>query len=167
MTSIQGFRSFLATLVLLLAGGVAEAAPEGGFYISVEGASAGAQQAGAVLVIRTIGCHEPSKANVRVYAEGIVGDKRMSLLLRPRQTSKGVFVVERTWPDEGVWVLAVSANYRGHESAVLVPLEGEGSPGETFATRGEARTIGKGEVEAALQTLVAGHPRSIRTASGS
>jgi hypothetical protein len=107
-------------LGLALAATVVTVALAGGFYLSVE-RPAGADPAfqHAALVVRTLGCKDPSQAKLTVRAEGIVDGQRRSQPLALRSVSQGVFAVDRAWPAEGTWVVAITATYNGVTREVL------------------------------------------------
>ncbi len=100
----------------------------GGFFISVEAPASVSDPdlKDAVLVVRPYGCHVPTDAALTVTAEGLVNGKRQSLPVKIRPMSTGVFAIDRQWPSEGTWVLAITGEYRGITSSALVKLGANG-----------------------------------------
>ncbi|MCI0420840.1 MAG: hypothetical protein L0387_26055 [Acidobacteria bacterium] len=134
----------------------------GGFYLSVEKpASSGDSQAkNAAFLVRTSGCHHPENASVSATAEGLVKGQRQSVKLQLKPTSKGVYAIERQWPAEGVWLVAVRGSYLGGYSSVLVELGRNGALniekdalGKELNSKTLARQLTADDIEASLQEL--------------
>jgi hypothetical protein len=100
----------------------------GGFQLSVEtpAASGDPQLKDAALVVRTFGCMKPADARLSATAEGIVNGKRQSLPLELKDVGTGVYTIKQEWPSEGSWVLAVTGDYNGMTSSLLVELAPNG-----------------------------------------
>jgi len=103
------------------------AATIGGFELRVEVPRAGTAYSEAVVLVQTYGCAQPSKAKVEGTAEGIVNGVRRSMPLALKQVAEGIYAVERQWPAEGTWVLALTGAYRGQDSSLLLALEADGT----------------------------------------
>ena len=142
-------------------------AAAGGFVLSVEKpkASSDPQMKEAVLLVRTLGCNEPSEAKVSAVAEGLVDGKRTSRPLQLREIDKGVYAVDRQWPSKGNWVLTITGHYNGHTSGVLVELGSDGavitkagnSGKVVVPVRHERRAFTEQEIETALATVEQAH----------
>jgi hypothetical protein len=138
----------------------------GGFAVSVEQpkASSDPLMKDAVLVVRTLGCNEPSEARLSAVAEGLVDGKRDSRTLLLREVDKGVYAVHRQWPSKGSWVLAITGLYNGHTSSALVELGANGSVITTTGNSGRAvlpvrherRLFTEEEIELALASVARG-----------
>lgn len=110
----------LAALFVLVTSLAATAA--GDFGLMVERATGSARDTGAAFLVRPYGCHEPKAARLSATIEGLVDGRRQSQPIRLRNVSEGVYAVDRSWPAEGAWVLAITGTYRGATRGVLVPL---------------------------------------------
>lgn len=139
----------LAVLPALLA------ASFGGFALRVEKPAATSE---ALLVVRTFGCAHPENARVTGTAEGFVDGQRRSVPLRFERQATGVYAVERHWPAEGRWVLAITGAYQGMTSSVLVTPGSDGS----LSVRKDAQvqtihgSLSAAQIEHALQVTTAG-----------
>ncbi|MBI3950696.1 MAG: hypothetical protein HY314_09610 [Acidobacteria bacterium] len=132
----------------------------GGFQITVETpSSTDPELKGAVLVVRTFGCYQPTDAALSGTAEGLVNGRRQSMPIQLTPTSKGIYAIKQQWPAQGVWVLAITGTYRGLTSSALVEL---GPNGKVQAATGKgsglpvqivSRKLSAGEIEAALKNL--------------
>ncbi len=143
---------------VLLAVVLMAAAMPGGFALRVE--RPGAAHGDAVALVRADGCHQPSKAKVSGTAEGLVRGERRSVPLKLKAVAAGVYTVERQWPAEGAWVLAVTGTYRGLVSSVLIEVGPGGKAtfkkdGEALRVRTLPRALTNADVEYALQKLTA------------
>lgn len=100
----------------------------GGFQLSVEvPESASAHKLkDAVLFVRTFGCHVPTDATVSASAEGVVNGQRRTLPLEVAYDSTGVYAIKQQWPSEGTWVLAITGEYGGLTSTLLIDLGANG-----------------------------------------
>jgi hypothetical protein len=84
----------------------------GGFWITFGNpeASPEAKSKNAALIVKPTGCHNPQQALVTGTAEGLVNGKRQSIALKLIPLSDpGTYVVQKTWPSEGTWVLSFTA----------------------------------------------------------
>jgi hypothetical protein len=77
---------------------------------------------GAVFVVRTDGC-DRSKAVIAGTAEGVVNGGRRSvpLVLSPAPMP-GVYTINRTWPEDGVWVANLVGNCQTLKAGAIVPI---------------------------------------------
>ena len=144
---------------------LAPAALAGGFQLSVEtpDASTAAQPKGAVLIVRTFGCHTPADAAITATAEGLVNGKRQSMNLELTPAATGVYAIRKQWASEGAWVVTVSGAYNGMTSSLLVELGPNGSvrPGTKITegqlkgkyARAERRKFTDKEIDSTLQAL--------------
>jgi hypothetical protein len=122
-------RSVSVVVAALIVFGCVARGLAGGFQLSVEtpsGAAAG-QLKGAVLLVRTFGCHTPADAKVSATAEGVVNGERRSLPLEVAYDSTGVYALKRQWPSEGSWVLAITGEYNSFTSTLIVDLGPNGN----------------------------------------
>jgi hypothetical protein len=140
----------------------------GGFQLSVEPASTSDPQLkGAVLLVRTFGCHQPDNATLSATAEGIVNGRRQSMPIQLIPTSKGVYAIKQQWPSQGVWVLAITGTYNGMTSSALVELGPNGkvqATGKDLSVRIISRKLNAEEIETALKTLAARASQNTRAA---
>jgi hypothetical protein len=150
-------------LALLLT--FASSALAGGFQLSVEtpAASNDPQFKDAALVVRTFGCMRPADAKLSVTAEGLVNGKRQSLPLELKDVGTGVYTIRQQWPSEGSWVIAISGDYNGMTSSLLVELAPggkvyadtrmvEGSRKGTHV-RGSQKKWASADIESALKAM--------------
>jgi hypothetical protein len=99
----------------------------GGFQLAVEAPHAGSTSVkDAALIVRTFGCGQPADANVAVTAEGIVDNRRQSMPIDLKADAKGVYSIQRQWPQEGKWMLVLTGTYNGMTSTVFVELDQTG-----------------------------------------
>ena len=117
-------RSVTVVVAALVIFGSVATALAGGFQLSVEVPTAADthQLKDAVLFVRTYGCHTPTDAVVSATAEGVVNGERRSLPLEVVYDSKGVYAIKQQWPSEGSWVLAITGEYSGLTSTLIVDL---------------------------------------------
>jgi hypothetical protein len=97
---------------LVLAG--APAARAGGFHVSLElpASQTDARLKDAILIVRPGGCIDPTQAVLRVTAEGLVNGRRKSIPVKLTPAGPGVYGVNRQWPTEGTWILAIAGEAR-------------------------------------------------------
>jgi hypothetical protein len=78
----------------------------------------------AQFVFRINGCGDFSKAQVAATAEGIVGNARRSVTLRPAssQTQPGVYAIGDQWGTDGTWVVAITASCLGATAGAIVQV---------------------------------------------
>src|SRR5690554_4772052 len=91
----------------------------GGFQISVEPGP----DINSALIVKTFGCYTPSDAELTGTAEGIIRGERKTVGLNFKHSKKGIFTVAKQWPDEGVWVITIKAQYRGLISNAIVEVD--------------------------------------------
>jgi hypothetical protein len=145
------------TLIVVLAWGTTALA--GGFQLEVQAPPQSDPELKNVsMVVRTYGCHQPSDANVTATAEGLVAGKRQSLKLDLVATSKGVYAINKQWPSEGHWVVAITGSYLGRTSSALVRIGPDGKIQAGDAKKDKpvqivARKLSAEEIDAALQSL--------------
>jgi hypothetical protein len=148
----------------------------GDFWVDVESAhSSRPGTAGQnVLVVRPAGCHEPENAAISATAEGLVKGQRKSVPLKLTAISPGVYEINRQWPSDGVWVIAINAEYRGLPRAALVRLGSGGSIPATLASQdGSARDLVQSfrrklagdDIESSLQALASRPGEHLRARS--
>jgi hypothetical protein len=143
----------------------ASIAVAGDFWVNVEAAhsSRSGLSSQTVLVVRPGGCHEPENAVITATAEGLVNGQRKSLPLELTAISPGVYEINRQWPSEGAWVVAISAEYRGLPRAALVRLGPGGNIPATLAVSQDGhaqnsvqsfrRRLAGDDIDSALQAL--------------
>ncbi len=131
----------------------------GGFWLEVGNPKAASDPKAreAVLVVRPIGCGEPTKARISGTAEGLVNGRRQSVPLRMVPLSQpALYAVHRTWPQEGVWMLALTGSYDGHFTSALAPMGPEGLDRKAVKLVGRKPTAA--EIDDGLRALAAGSP---------
>jgi hypothetical protein len=117
----------MASLAVLLALAGTASVFAGGFQLAVEAPHSGSTSVkDAALIVRTFGCGQPADANVTVTAEGIIGNQRQSLAVDLKADAKGVYSIQRQWPQEGKWMLVLTGTYNGMTSTVFVELDQKG-----------------------------------------
>lgn len=148
---------------IALAALVVASAWAGGFWVETGLPSAEAAAAGIAANIRPMGCHKPANATFRGEARGIVDGKHQTVSLQFVRTSDGLAQIQRNWPEKGVWVLAVTASYRGATHGLLMETKpdnpariADGAPQQQAR-----RAFTSGEIESALQDL-ASRAQSLR-----
>jgi hypothetical protein len=118
----------LAALSVLCLSGIASAF--GGFGVSVTLPKAGdTGTKGAVLIVQPIGCHGPG-ASVSARAVGVVEGKRRSipLALVPVSGQTDTYMLKKTWPSQGPWVIVFLAKRDGLNAESLVQIGRDGLP---------------------------------------
>ncbi len=84
----------------------------GGLFLKISDA-AGTPEAKAkhaVLVTQVTACSSPEKTTVTGAAEGIVDGMRKTIPLEVMALNRpGSFAVAKQWPDEGTWVVKMTA----------------------------------------------------------
>lgn len=104
----------------------ASPAAAGGYWISLQ-TTKPASQDQAVIVVKSMGCHQPQDANISAEATGLVNGARKTMKLKMDQTSPGVYQIAKQWPSDGAWVLTITGQYNGLTSTALVRLGAGGS----------------------------------------
>ncbi len=107
---------------------------------------------GAVMVARPEGCAEPAKARFEGTAEGLVNGARRSVPLRllPLETP-GVVAVLQEWPNEGIWVVKLTATCQASKAGAVVPFDQKRFLRES--SKFFSRAASDAEVEASLKAL--------------
>src|SRR5262245_20919800 len=78
-------------------------------------------------LVRTANCGMPASMSVTATAEGKVNGQRKSLPLKLTSTKeKGVYQLQRTWPEQGEWLVRLQLG-GAHRTVTLA----------TFASNGE------------------------------
>jgi hypothetical protein len=131
----------------------------GGFQLEIQAPTSNdGEMKGAVLLIRTYGCHQPWDADVSATAEGVVNGKRQSVKVELTRTSQGVYAIKQQWPSKGAWVVAITGQYNGITSSALVEMGPNGTVRITKENRVSSRIVQRKitteEVESALKGLV-------------
>jgi hypothetical protein len=121
-------RSISIVLATLVTFGCVATTFAGGFQLSAEvPESASAHKLkDAVLFVRTYGCHQPADAAVSAAAEGVVNGERRSLPIELVYDSTGVYGIKQQWPSEGSWILAITGEYNGMTSTLIIDLGANG-----------------------------------------
>ena len=121
-------RSTSVVLATLMIFGFVATTFAGGFQLSVEvpSATSAHKSKDAVLFVGTYGCHKPTDATISAAAEGVVNGERRSLPLELVYESTGVYAVKQQWPSEGSWILAITGEYNGMTSTLIVDLAAKG-----------------------------------------
>ena len=123
MSSIY-VRILTAASILL----VARPALAGEFTIQIANSVAAQsyQMKKSAFVFRTDGCVAPDKPEVAAKAEGQVGGTRRSLSLKVTAApTPGVYGVFREWPEEGVWIVNLTARCGQATAGALVATDGK------------------------------------------
>ena len=119
---IAGRFAYLFFASLLIPGSF-QSVYAGGFQLAVEAPASGYTHVkGAVLLVRTYGCHTPADANVTATAEGIVNGRRISVPLELKADETGVYALTQQWQSEGTWILSFTGTYGGRTATVFVDL---------------------------------------------
>ena len=126
----------------------------GGFMVAVSEPDGSAPE-GTVALVRPLGCHQPSDAVFTATAEGISKGQRRSLALETVRTADGSLAIRPIWPEDGAWVVAVSATYRNQTRSVLLRIDP--ASGKPMLGAGEARKLSRTptetDIKAALSSL--------------
>ncbi len=143
-----------AVLVVALIGLMGGALWGGGFLVVAETPGEQAPE-GTVAVVRPLGCHRPAEASFAARAEGWVEGQRQTIRLDQQRIEGGALAIQRQWPDRGIWVLAVEANYNGFTRSLLINLDPQtrepmlNGP----ATRKLSRSLTEIDIRGALDSL--------------
>ena len=134
----------------------------GGFHLSLEKPikESSLQTKDAVLLVRLYGCHQPEDALVSATAEGLVKSRRQTINLKLHPVSKGLFAIQRQWPKEGAWLVAVRSTYLGAHRAALLELAPDGTvklgdqaPGKVPQVKNLFRELLADDIDKGLQDL--------------
>jgi hypothetical protein len=94
-------------IALALFVSLAPAAFAGGIHARIEGPGHD-----GLYAVRTYSCDKDAKLDPYAIAEGMVGGKRRSVLIRLEPTTRhGVYLFPRTWPQEGRWMIRLSLGH--------------------------------------------------------
>ncbi len=115
---------------------------------------------GAYLLVHTFHHDRTISLSVQGRAEGMVNGQRKSIALTFEPTSReGVLAVRRTWPEDGNWVLVITAGPNEGGATALVSVAGDGEVrGIKVPTRAQdgytvPRTVTPNDVDDALRQL--------------
>jgi hypothetical protein len=138
------------TASMVLAFGLPATAEEFAIQIANPVAAQSYQMKRSAFVFRTSGCVAPAKPEVTAVAEGRVLGNRRSLPLKvvPASTP-GVYGVFREWPEEGVWIVNLTARCSSATAGVLVATDGKTFIREASVFLSHKAT--EPEIEAALK----------------
>jgi hypothetical protein len=78
----------------------------------------------AGLAVRLENCTDLSKSSLNGSAEGLVDGERTSVPLRMIVASPGVYAVNESWPQGGVWVVKLAATCGNAKTGAIVPFRG-------------------------------------------
>lgn len=106
----------------------------------------------ALFAVRLEECPDPSKARISATAEGAVNGARSSAaaLVEPAGQA-GVYLVSRNWPNEGAWVVSLSATCGGAKAGAIVPIGPQGFLRDSIESF--SRAPDPAEVDSALRNL--------------
>jgi len=108
-------------------------------------------------VVRVDGCPEPTKADIKATAEGLVNGVRKSIPLTLATTiAPGVQSVLRSWGD-GVWVVNLVATYENLKAGAVVPVVGD-----TFV-RDSSKFYSRPATAAEVDEVLKAHAINVRT----
>ena len=145
-------RASQLTLAFALAAGCTGLAIAGSFTLVV-GAPVAAQDfraKNASFVVRADSCEAVEKVEVKASAEGLVNGARRSIPLNLGVLPKpGIFSVSKQWPDEGTWVVSLSAKCQNETAGAIVPIGPKGFIRES--TKSLAHAPAEAEITAALK----------------
>ncbi len=79
----------------------------------------------AVVTFKPVGCQEPEKAAVSGVAIGSRGGRRQEIPLKITPLSvPGMYAITQQWPDDGNWVLQITARSNGRITGASIPAAG-------------------------------------------
>ena len=124
----------------------------GGFWLQLGNpeASAEARQAGAVVTIKAVGCHDPATAQVTATAIGMVDGRRQTIALKlTKLPETGMFALTQQWPKEGRWVIELVGRNSEQFTNTLVAA----GPGgvDRYHARSDMKQFAERDVAAMLQ----------------
>jgi hypothetical protein len=108
----------------------------------------------ASLAVRLANCADLPKARLNAVAEGLVDGMRKSVALRVVSGAPGVYAVAHDWPNDGTWVVNLTATCGDAKAGAVVPFRGSAFLRES--TRFFPRFATAGEVELSLKELAGG-----------
>ena len=80
----------------------------------------------SAFVFRTTGCTASSRPEVTATAEGLISAKRRTLPLKVTAApTSGVYGVFREWPEEGLWIVNITAHCATATAGALVATNGK------------------------------------------
>ncbi|MBL8230140.1 MAG: hypothetical protein JNL98_16750 [Bryobacterales bacterium] len=130
---------FAASAMLLQAGG--------GFWLELGNPVASKDPAAknAAVLVRAIGCGEPTQAGITATAEGIVNGERKTIPAKlVALGERGLYAVERSWPKEGKWLLHIRGSYMGRDTSTVAHVLANGEvkrPGKLLQNHVSASEI--------------------------
>ena len=149
---------FLCTLALFaLSLTVSLPAFAGGFYVETFSPNSSARSASksAFVLARLVGCHQPERGGVKATAYGMVNGKRevREAKVIPLKT-QGMFVIERTWPASGQWVLQLDGTHPDIEKPTVLLLN---ASSEEYTTGTKKVALGfttPAQIESEIRSLL-------------
>jgi hypothetical protein len=124
----------------------------GGFYLQLGNpeASKEAQQAGAVLTVKAVGCHDPATAKLTAIAIGMVNGERREIALKVVPLAgAGMFAIAQQWPREGKWVIELVGRNGEQFTNTLVSAGADGVDRTRF--KADMHQFTAADVEAMLK----------------
>jgi hypothetical protein len=125
MFSRTRLQLFFASALLVLSA----LAYGGGYWLEFAEPSASKDPAakGAIVLVRALGCGEPTKSTVTAKAEGFVAGERKAIELQVVPLAKpGVYAIKGNLPQEGKWVISVAGSYLGARTGTVAALTSNG-----------------------------------------
>jgi hypothetical protein len=119
----------------------------------------------ALFAVRSKGCAQPGKTELRGTAEGLVDGERRTVQLKhvTAMPTPGVFTVVQEWPPMGVWVVNLIAQCGESTASALVPIGPKGFVRES--SKFFARPAAHEEITESLQGLAASPAQEQRAGS--
>jgi hypothetical protein len=114
------------TAPLILTAGQLVYAEDFAIQIASPVAAQSYQMKRSAFVFRTTGCTASSRPEVTATAEGLVSAKRRTLPLKVTAApTSGVYGVFREWPEEGLWIVNITAHCATATAGALVATNGK------------------------------------------
>jgi len=123
----------------------------GGFWLQLGNpdASAEARRINGVVIIKAVGCHDPTAAQVSANAIGIVDGKRQTIPLKLTPLAEpGTYVLTQQWPKNGRWVIQVVGKNGEQFTNTLITAGSEGL--DRLHAKSDRKQFTEGEVDALL-----------------
>lgn len=118
---------------------------------------------GAYLLVRTYHVNQVADIPLTGTATGMMDGKRQVIPLTFDRTATGVFALRRTWPSDGIWVLAINAGGEIGPTALVSiasgKVRGVNVPTATKDGFTTGRKVTQGDVDQALRELATGDSR--------